>query len=309
MINRWIIRNKVLHILYANKVSSETSINKAEKELFFSIDKLVELAHLLVTMPVAFKDEAQRRIDQGKAKRIPGHSDLNPNTNFIDNKIIEIIENDCAINAYLSKNHIRWESYDNLLKDLFSRLTEWPRYNEYLEKKNPSLKEQSRFIEKIFTSFLSTQEDLIDVLEEKDIYWNDDLEFSLSIIGSNIKRLKKATDMTGVSPILPPIKSSEQKFAKELFRSAVIYNDRISQIIEKHVLNWEMERLALIDLIILQLALAEILYIDGIPVNVSINEYIEISKHYSSAKSSNFINGILDNAAKALQKSGDLDKI
>ncbi|MFV0346612.1 MAG: transcription antitermination factor NusB [Bacteroidales bacterium] len=307
MINRWIIRNKVLHLVYASRISSETSINKVEKELLFSIDKLYELAHLLIEIPLELRAEALRRIEQGKSKRVPTQTDLNPNTNFVDNKLIQIIENNIAVNNYISKKSVNWTNYDKFIKDLFARLSEWAIYQTYINKDNLSFKDQSKFIEKLFNKFLPMQEELAEILEEKSIYWNDDLEFTLSILGASIKKIKEDSDEHSI--IIPPYKNDEQKFAKELFRSAVIYNDNISEIIQKHTLNWDMERIAQIDLVILQLALAEILYIEGVPVNVSINEYIEISKHYSSAKSSNFINGVLDNAVKALKKSGELTKI
>ncbi|MFV0482509.1 MAG: transcription antitermination factor NusB [Bacteroidales bacterium] len=307
MINRWIIRNKVLHLVYASKVSSETSINKVEKELIFSIDKFFELAHLLVSIPLELKGEALRRIDQNKSKRIASHTDLNPNTNFVDNKAIEIIGNNIEINDYLSKHSINWVNYDKFIKDLFTSLTEWPIYQTYISKPSLTFNDQRKFVEKIFTKFLPSQIELEEVLEERSIYWNDDLEFILSMLGASIKKIKE--DSTPSLSILPPYKNDEQQFAKDLFRSSVIYNDNIAEIIKTHTLNWDMDRISLIDLVILQMALAEIIYIDGIPINVSINEYIEVSKHYSSEKSFNFINGVLDNAVKTLKKSGELTKI
>jgi N utilization substance protein B len=162
-------------------------------------------------------------------------------------------------------------------------------------------------VEKIFNNILLVSEELSDELEEQSIYWNDDIEFVISVIGKTMKKFNEQSD-TSVS-LMPMFKDEDDReFAKELFRKSILNHDELQQLIKVHSNNWDVERIAFMDILIMQLAIAEFLYFPSIPTKVTMNEYIELSKYYSTEKSRNFINGILDKTLKDLKKEGKIKK-
>ena len=307
MISRRIIRTKVLQVLYAYYTSEDKSLNNAEKELFFCIRKTYDLYHFLMILVIEIADYAGQRIEIKKNKHQPTYEDLNPNTKFISNQIIQLLRENRQLHAYISQQKLSWVNHPELIKELYLFLTESDFYNAYMADKNRSFLDDRKFIDKLLNNIILVAEDLDEVLEEMSIYWNDDIEFTVSMIS---KTLKKFHPHSGSDQNLMPMfkDQDDRDFARDLFRKSIINHDELLELIKEHSKNWDLDRIAFMDILIMQLASTEFIYFPSIPTKVSLNEYIELSKFYSTEKSRNFINGILDKTLKDLKKSGKINK-
>ena len=308
MISRRIIRTKVLQLLYAYYSSEEKSLNTTEKELFFCIQKSYDLYHYLFLLIIEIADYAEGRIELKRNKFQPTEEDLHPNTKFITNLFIQQLRDNRQLKVYLEQKKLTWVNHPDLIKDLYLFLTESEIYSEYMNSRNRSYFEDRKFIEKVFNKIILVSEDLYMVLEEQSIYWNDDVEFVVSMIIKTIKRFNENSESD--QPLMPMYKDLEDKdFTKDLFRKAIINHDELRELIKEHSKNWDVDRIAFMDVLIMQLAITEFLYFPSIPTKVSMNEYIELSKFYSTEKSRNFINGILDKTLKDLKNEGKIKKL
>ncbi len=307
MISRRIIRTKVLQILYAYYASEERSINNSEKELFFCIHKTYDLYHYLMSLLVEIADYAENRIEIKRNKYQPTPEDLNPNTKFIDNQLIRQLRENKVLRAYIEKQKLTWANHPELIKELYLIIQESDFYKQYMETSVRSYNEDRKFAEKVFNNVFLVSEELYQVLEEQSIYWNDDVDFVISVI---IKTLRKFSENSSASTGLMPLFKDEddREFAKDLFRKAIINHDELQVLVKSHSNNWDLERIAFMDILIMQLAITEFLYFPSIPTKVTMNEYIELSKFYSTEKSRNFINGILDKTLKDLKKENKVLK-
>jgi transcription antitermination protein NusB len=307
MISRRIIRTKALQILYAYYSSPDPSLNLHEKELFFGIKKSYDLYHYLLLLVINMADYAKRRMEINRSKHRPTEEDLHPNTQFIDNRMIDMLRKNKALNQYLKQNKISWVNHPELIKVLYNQLMEADFYKKYMSEKSSSFAEDRMLVDRIFNKLILYSEELYQVLEEQSIYWNDDVEFNVAMIVKTLKRFRETS--TEDQPLLPMFKDEEDRlFAKELFRKAILNHEELRELINFHSRNWDLERIAFVDILIMQLALAEFLFFPGIPTKVTLNEYIEISKYYSTEKSRNFINGILDKSLKKLKQEGKIKK-
>jgi N utilization substance protein B len=307
MISRRIIRTKVLQVLYAYYSSEEKSINNTEKELFFCIHKAYDLYHYLFALVIEIADYAENRIEIKRNKHQPTHEDLNPNTKFISNSIIQQLRQNKQINVYLEQKKLNWKDNPELIKELYLLMIQSESYEAYMSDKTRSHLNDRKFIEKLFNKTILVSEDLYNVLEEKSIYWNDDVEFVISMITKTLKRFNELSDYS--QALMPMFKDQEDKdFAKDLLRKSILNHNELRELIKEHSKNWDVERIAFMDILIMQLALSEFLYFPTIPTKVSLNEYIELSKFYSTEKSRNFINGILDKTLKDLKRSEKINK-
>jgi transcription antitermination protein NusB len=307
MISRRTIRIKVLQILYAYYSSPEKSIQITEKELRFSLVKTFDLYHYLLSLLIEIADYAERRIEINLSKHVPSFEDLHPNTRFVDNKIIRLLRKNKSLQIYLNRSKPPWVKYPELIKELYNFLSEKEFFREYMNNPFVSLMEDRKFAEKVFQNIILISEDLYIMLEEESIYWNDDLELIIAMIIKTLKNFNEFSDES--ESLLPMFKDEEdERFAKELFRRAIINHDELRELINIHSSNWDLERIAFMDILIMQLALAEFLYFPSIPTKVTLNEYIELSKYYSTDKSRNFINGILDKALKELKQEQKIHK-
>jgi transcription antitermination protein NusB len=307
MISRRIIRTKVLQVLYAYYTSTEKSLNNTEKELFFCIGKSYELYHYLLILVLEMADYAEQRIEIRKNKHQPTQDDLHPNTKFISNQVIRQLRENRHLKAYLNQKKLSWVNHPELVKDLYQFLVESDFYKEYIADPNYSFLDDRKFVDKIFNNIILLTEDLYDVLEEQSIYWNDDMEFVVTMISKTIKKFNPHSDSD--QSLMPLFKDEDDRiFARDLLRKAIINHDEIRELIKEHSSNWDLDRIAFMDILIMQLAITEFLYFPSIPTKVTLNEYIELSKFYSTEKSRNFINGILDKTLKDLKKSEKINK-
>ncbi len=307
MISRRIIRTKVLQVLYAYYSNDEKSLNNTEKELFFCIQKAYDLYYYLFALVVEIADYAENRIEIKRNKHQPTHEDLNPNTKFITNQVIAQFRENKQLNTYLDQKKLSWKDNSGLVKELFLMMSETEAYEGYMNDPVRSYMDDRKFIERLFNKVILISEDLYIVLEEKSIYWNDDVDFVVSMIIKTLKRFNELSDST--QSLMPMFKDQEDKdFTKDLLRRAIINQDELRELIKEHSKNWDVDRIAFMDILIMQLAITEFLYFPSIPTKVTLNEYIELSKYYSTEKSRNFINGILDKTLKDLKKTDKINK-
>ncbi|MFV0378310.1 MAG: transcription antitermination factor NusB [Mangrovibacterium sp.] len=307
MISRRIIRIKVLQVLYAHYTSPEKSINNTEKELFFSIQKTYDLYHFLLQLVVEIADHANAIIELRKKKHFPTPEDLNPNTRFITNKVIYQLRHNEQMKIQLEQSKLSWSNEPELIKRLYTNLIESDFYIEYMTAPERNYLDDKKVVELALAEVILQSDELISLLEEQSIYWNDDLDFVTSMTIKTIKKLKDYSD--DKTALMPLFKDDEDRdFAKNLYRKCVVNHNDLTKVVETYTENWDVERIAFLDNLIMEMAIAEFLYFPSIPTKVSLNEYIELSKYYSTQKSRNFINGILDKALKALKKEGKIVK-
>lgn len=307
MINRVLIRSKVLQMVYAFYQKENTNLRDMEKEFIESLEKSYELYHYLLLLMNDITYYAEKRIDQKRNKYLPTEEDINPNTRFIDNRFIAQLRENHALDHYVSAHKLSWEHHEQLIKTLFEQISTSPAYIEYMQADSCDYEADKEVWRKIFKQTLNNGSDLAEALEEDCIYWNDDLDIVITFVIKTIKRFEEAKGAD--QELLPMFKDNDDKlFALKLFRAAIQNGEEYRQMITSSVKNWELERLAMMDLIILQIALAEILEVEEIPLNVSFNEYIDLAKVFSTEKSGTFINGTLDHLVQQLKKDNKLFK-
>ena len=307
MISRRIIRIKVLQVLYAFYNSPDKSINNSEKELFYSFQKTYDLYHYLFELVIEVVKQSESVIELRKNKHLPTGEDLNPNTRFVKNALINQIRDNDALSRHTAKSKLSWSNEPELIHKIYAEVLKAEFFQKYMSSIDNNYQSDKKLVEKILTDIILQSETLHNILEEQSIYWNDDIEFVVSMMVKTIKKFKEYTRED--QALMPMFKDPEdEQFAKDLFRKTILNHDELKEIVEAHTLNWDVERIAFMDKLILEMSIAEFLYFPSIPTKVSLNEYIELSKYYSTRKSSNFINGILDKTLKDLKKENKVQK-
>jgi transcription antitermination protein NusB len=307
MISRRLLRIKALMALYAFNRREDGNLAQAETELLFSIGKAYDLYHYLLLLVLEVSDIAIEKIDQALQKHIPSHEDLNPQKRFIENQVINQLRKNLAFKSYISSNKLSWVNNSHIPRSLYNKMITWEVYEEYMKSESHNYLTDKKFVIRIITDLFSCSEDLLSNLEEQSIYWNDDMEYISAMLEKTLKKFK--ADSRENAPLMPLYKNEEDEdFVKILFRKAVLNQKKCSELIDKHTTNWEVERIALMDILVMQLAITEILEFPEIPVKVTLNEYIEIAKFYCTSKSGTFVNGILDNIVKEVRETGLFNK-
>ncbi|MCH5328022.1 MAG: transcription antitermination factor NusB [Coprobacter sp.] len=307
MINRILIRIKVVQILYSYFLKEDKDMNLTEKELFFSLDKTYELYHLLLLLMVQLTDAQRARIEMAKAKHLATLAEKNPNPKFIQNRFIAQLKANEDLAGYLNDHKISWVNEPDFIRSLLDKIVESDIYKEYMESADSTYEADRELWRRLFKSVIVESDDLGDVLESMSLYWNDDLQIISTFVLKSIKRFDESRSSR--QPLLPMFKDDEDlEFARTLFRKSILNADKNKQLIDRHTQNWELDRVAFMDIVIMLVAVAELETFPAIPVRVTLNEYIEIAKSYSTIKSGHFINGVLDAIAEELKKEGVLTK-
>jgi len=307
MISRRLLRIKALMSLYAFNRREDDDLDKAEKELVFSLGKTYDLYHYLMLLVIDVAGIASEKIEHSLTKRIPSPEDLNPNPRFVNNAVIKQISYNLSFRKYISSTKLSWVNYPHIPRIIYNKMTEWECYIDYMNSKETGYQPDKKFIIRLITEMFAASEDLLNCLEEQSIYWNDDMEYVLIMIEKTLKKFKADTDEK--ASLMPLFKNEEDReFVKILFRKTVLHSKSNSELIDKNTTNWEVDRIALMDILVMQLAITEIMEFPEIPVKVTLNEYIEIAKYYCTSKSSTFVNGILDNIVKEIREKGLVKK-
>jgi len=293
MISRRQLRIKVLQSLYAYYKTGREDMGRSEKELHFTIGKAYELYHYLLLLVLDVGLYAESRIELARNKQIPTQEDLNPNTRFIENKLLEQLRNNESLLRFVDQHKLNWSMHPELVKDIYTRMVESEEYKAYMAADIAGYSEDKKLITIAYTHIIFSSEQLDSIMEEQSIYWNDDLEFITSMIVKTIKKFKE--DDGPDKSLMDLYKNDEDRdYAVKLYRQSIIHRDEYVEYIKENTRNWDLERIAFMDILIMQMAIAELIGFPSIPTKVSLNEYLEISKFYSTSKSNIFINGVLD---------------
>ena len=306
MINREIIRNKVVQLTYAYYQNGNKNIDSAEKELLFSLSKAYDLyAYMLALIPaVARESRKYLEVAQSKAQR---EGTAMPSQKFAYNRFAIQVEENTALNDILDAKKISWNDHPEFVNKLYLQITDSQIYKEYMDSSDDSYEADRELWRKLYRTLIENNEGIDSILEEESLYWNDDKEIVDTFV---VKTIKRFDEKAGHKQALLPEYASEEDidFARKLFRAAILNADEYQHYMGEMSRNWDFNRLAFMDVIIMQIAIAEMMTFPGIPINVTINEYVEIAKLYSTPRSGGYINGILDPIARMLVKSGRMLK-
>lgn len=308
MINRELIRLKLVQITYSYYQSGSKNTAAAEKELLLSLSRAYDLYNSMLLLMLELNRMALRMLEmrQSRAKRL-GETDL-VNAKFVENRFMKQLESNKQLKEYRNNNQrFDWADQEEYVRSLYGKIEESEFYNAYMTSGKNSYEEDREVWRLIYRHLICNNEELDAVLEEMDLYWNDDKVIVDTFVLKTINRF--TPESTDEQPLMPEYKdSSDQDFAIRLLDKAISNKDYYYDLIASTTRKWDIKRVALMDRIILQIALAEIISFPGIPVSVSINEYVEIAKMYSTSKSGKYINATLDNIAKRLIEENKLIK-
>ena len=306
MINREIIRIKIVQLTYAYYQNGNKNIDTAEKELFFSLSKAYDLYNQLLALIVAITKESRRRLEvlQAKAQR---EGQKEPSQKFAYNRFALQLENNRQLAEFLETQNRSWAEYPEFIGKLFEQIEQSQIYKDYMESSNDDYATDRELWRRIYRTLIQENEDLDQLLEEQSLYWNDDKEVVDTFV---IKTIKRFDEKNGdKQELLPEYDSDEEKdYARKLFRATILNGEEYQRMMTEASRNWDFSRLAYMDVIIMQIAIAEMLTFPSIPVSVTINEFVDLAKLYSTPRSSAYINGMLDAIARHLIKTGRLFK-
>ena len=307
MINRVLIRLKVVQIIYAYYQNGGKNLDTAEKELFFSLSKAYDMYNYLLLLMVEITKQAERKQNAAKSKLLPTAEELYPNMKFVENRFVAQLEVNKQLLEFAENQKKTWDNESEFVKSLCEKIMDSDIYKEYMASETSSYEEDRELWRKIYKRIIFNNPELDQVLEDQSLYWNDDKEIVDTFVLKTIKRFEEKNGAR--QELLPEFKDEEDRdFARRLFRRTILNADYYRHLISENTRNWELDRVAFMDVIIMQIALAEILSFPNIPVSVSLNEYVEIAKLYSTPKSGSFINGTLDGIVNALKADNKLIK-
>jgi N utilization substance protein B len=317
MINRRHLRIKVLQALYSFFVNEKSDYVNAEKQLLKNIERIIDLYIYLMLTFNEVKRFAEARIEEGRNKLQPTPEDLNPNRKFVDNRIFAIIDELPDLRRESEKRKINWKTdlKREIIRKVFLAGRESESYTLYMNNGENSFEDDKAFAIAFFKEAIANSTHLLTFFEEENIHWLDDIDLMCAMVIKTIKSFKETTDEDKPNSLLNFYTVNEEtgeneefEFVKALFRKSIKDYEHNQLLIDDLAKNWELDRIAKMDLLLMSMAITEMMSFPTIPVNVSLNEYIEISKYYSTPKSNTFINGILDKAIIQLQKEGKINK-
>ena len=308
MLNRRHIRVKVMQTIYAHKGNESDNLKKDEQFLLQSIDNMYNLYLLIVSLLVEVQCQAEEYLIKSQQKHLATSEEKNPNKKFINNSVLIHLKNNTLIQKELDKRKINnWELDNSYVEIIFKKLLESELYKNYMSSNTTSFEEDKTFITDFFKTIIAPNEKLYDYLEDKNITWLDDLPVVNTTIVKILRKMKQNATERHFLPQL--FKDNDDKgFAIDLLKKTLLNANTFSEEIAVKTTNWDKDRIAKIDFALLQMAICEFQKFPSIPVKVTINEYLEIAKEYSTPKSSIFINGILDKLAKEYEAKGKLNK-
>lgn len=312
MLTRRDIRIKVMQALYAFYLSENNRPDLGEKQLADSLDKIYQL----YIRQLSFLDEvvkfAEKRIDENRQKHLPTPEDLNPNTRFIENRLANSLRANLDFQKFSDKFKINWTLHEEMIRKFYNELRNTDEFRQYMEKASVSFEDERELMLFMVRNMMVSFEILQYHYEEMNIHWVDDYDTVLQMLERTLKGWKEKQDPTTHLPTLYKHvlegEDDDYRFAIDLFRKVLLHSGKYDTIIEQKISNWEFDRVAKVDVLLLRMAVCEFLEFPSIPVKVTINEYIDISKIFSSPKSKLFINGMLDKLALHFREEGTLKK-
>ena len=306
MINRELIRIKIVQLTYAYYQNGNRNMDNAEKELLFSLAKAYDLYNYLLALIVSVTQEERHRVEIA-ANRANREGTEAPSNRFVNNKFAVQLEENKQLNLFMESQKRRWEDDMEAVRKLCDQIEQSTIYQEYMASDDDSYEADREVWRKIYRTLIQENSDLDAVLEEKSLYWNDDKEVVDTFVIKTIKRFDPANGAD--QELLPEYRDEEDRdFALKLFRSTILNADDYQRYMSESSRNWDFSRLAYMDVVIMQIAIAEMLTFPNIPVTVTINEYVDLAKLYSTPRSGGYINGMLDTIARHLIQTGKMMK-
>lgn len=306
MINRKLIRVKIVQLTYAYYQNGHHNMDTAEKELLFSLSKAYDLYNYLLGLIVAITQEERRRVDIA-TRRAEREGTETPSQRFAFNKFATQLEENKQLNLFMEDKKMSWENDVEAVRKLCDQIEQSPLYQEYMMSDAEDYETDRELWRRIYRTLIQGNEDLDAILEEKSLYWNDDKEIVDTFVLKTIKRFDPANKAD--QELLPEYDDTEDReYALKLFRSTILNADTYKRYMSETSRNWNFSRLAYMDVVLMQIAIAEMLTFPNIPISVTINEYVDLAKLYSTPKSGGYINGMLDAIARHLVDTGRLLK-
>lgn len=312
MLNRRHLRIKVLQALYAHFQTEDSEVARQEKGLVSSIESIYDLYIYLLSSLIEVRDFALNRMEDARQKFLPTEAELHPNTRFVDNQFLRQLSENRDLQKHIQRLKISWADHQEIIRKIYLTFRDSEVYSGFMEKSSVSYRDEKDIVLQLFGEFMMNSEAYTSLFEEKNIHWADDIDTAAFLF---VKTLKKWTSEMDEFQQLPPLMISPDEegedlirdFVLKLFRKTIVHDADFDKLIADRAQNWDIERIALLDMILLKMALTELTEFPSIPVKVTLNEYIEISKEYSTPRSRQFVNGMLDKIVADL-RAGDLIK-
>ncbi len=298
-----------MQALYGFFQSENKDLAKTEREMFTGIDKIYDLYIYQLAFLLELKHVAGVIIEEAKTKHLPSKEDLDPNLKFIENKFLVQLEENIHLKREMNNRKISWNNEFELVKKVLNTIKASDMYGKYMNVADDSYKTDRNFIIEIFKEFIADYEVLNHLYEEKNLHWGDDIYVVNPTVVKTIESFKEDSTPDLHLSVLYKDREEDMDFVKDLLRQTAIRNDETEKLIGDKTKNWEVERIAMMDVLLMKMAITEMLHFSSIPVKVTLNEYIEISKMYSTPKSKIFINGILDKLVADFKSGNMLNKM
>ena len=309
MLNRRFLRVKALQSIYAYHQSESTNLPQAERQLLEGIDDLYKLFVYQLSFWVEVKRFAERRIEENKNKHFPTEEDLNPNLKFVNNRILNVLDDNKHLMSLEEKYKINWaDSREDFIRKMYVKLTETPEYQEYMNNGKDGFSDDKHFLVTVIDTYMAENGLLYDYYSDRDLSFTSDYQLAIYLLYKFVSEMPAAFDADSKLPPAFKEEDDDKEFAVKLFEKTILHADEYRELVNANISNWDYDRLALMDKIIIFMALTEFCEFHSIPVKVTINEYIEISKIYSTPESRRFVNGMLDALSTKLKENGKLVK-
>ncbi|MFT6209640.1 MAG: N utilization substance protein B [Bacteroidia bacterium] len=298
-----------MQALFAYQRSGGAELILGEKLLNQSLTKIYDLYIHQLSLLTEVHSFAKQQIEDGKAKRMPTEEDLNPNLRFVENRVLVQLENHPQLEKHIAARKINWVEHSELIRRIFTAFKESEDFQNYMNGEVPTYKEERRIIYKLYEDYLVENEHLQSIFEEKSMLWMNDFDQVSDLVVRTISDFKKDVDFGGTLAVMYKDEEEDRAFVKDLFRKTATNNIEYQDMIEGKLVNWDLDRIASTDILLMKMAVSEFINISSVPTKVTMNEYIEISKEYSTPKSKIFINGILDKVLIELKEQGKIKKM
>lgn len=308
MLSRRHLRIKVMQALYEFFQQENADMARSEKKLQSSIHDIYELFLFELKALALVRQFAEEQVEVKRNKKLPSKDDLDPNLRFVNNRFLTWLNNSDVLDVEWENNNVKWGDQKDFIRSVWRDFQETEEFQEYMTVREGDLKEDVKLAKQLYGLNFAYDERFHQFYEERDLHWSDDLDAAQMLVVKTMRRFDEKTNSS--TPLVPLLKNQEDmEFATRLFRKAVVHSKKLEDRITEKAKNWETDRIAVMDIILMKMGITEMIEFHDIPVKVTLNEYIELSKEYSTPKSGNFINGILDKVRMELEKNGEIRKI
>ena len=309
MLNRRFLRVKALQSIYAYHQSESSNLPQAERQLLEWVEDLYKLFVYQLSFWVEIRHFAERRIEENKQKHFPTEEDLKPNMKFVNNSILKALDDNKHLMKLEEQYKINWaDSREDFIRNMFVKLVETPEYQEYMSNGKTGFGEDRRFLVAVIETYMPENGLLYDYYSDRDLSFNSDYQLAIYLLWKFISEMSSNFDEFSMLPPIYKAETDDKEFVVKLFEKTILHADEYMELVKANISNWDYDRLALMDKILIFMALTEFCEFHSIHVKVTINEYIEISKFYSTSESRRFVNGMLDRLSNVLKEEGKLVK-